>query len=580
MSRSNIELSSWRFHVDQNDIGEKRTWFSNDYDKTGWMPVQVPGAWDFYQEAFWGYEGVGWFSAQIDFENVNLNLLQKVHFNSVSGHSKVWVNGNYIGEHYGAFLPFEFIVTPYLKEKEVNEIVIKVDNRPKEEWLPGSPQIEWIQYGGLLQKVVLETLNHCHITSVGIQTDIADRTAKVMCEIEVFNNSTVPLDLKLRGELPIDNDSVIAVEKNVRCQQNEKATVFMDIELPEVRLWNLDTPELYELNVKLFAGQNEIDSLEERFGVRSIETNGNQILINGIPLTIKGVNRYDEYKSYGPTVPEDVIRQDLMKIKEMGANLVRTHYPQDPVHLKIMDEIGLLSMQEIPLNWWMSEKERTYFPETIDRAEELLIELIHRDKNHPCIIIWSMCNESGTDTEIGIQAMRRLIRKCRQLDPKRLVTFVTIGSLGHDAFDEADIVCINLYYGLFYSDVVLDIEDFTEKIYLPSLNHLKSISEQYKEKPVVLAEFGMHGIFGFKGKERFSESYQAAYIESVWNAVVDSDIQGGILWVWADYYHRRDFFGTNGNMWHSAFGPFGIVTIDRKVKESYYTLMRLFNASV
>ncbi|MBW7462156.1 hypothetical protein K0U00_49715, partial [Paenibacillus sepulcri] len=120
------------------------------------------------------------------------------------------------------------------------------------------------------------------------------------------------------------------------------------------------------------------------------------------------------------------------------------------------------------------------------------------------------CNESGTNREVGIAAMRRLIRRTRELDATRLVTFATTGSGGHHAFEEADLVCVNLYYGVFFHRrLAFDISEFDEVVRIPTEEHLRETASQYPDKPVLMSEFGTHGILGLRGNERFSETYQA-----------------------------------------------------------------------
>ena len=116
-------------------------------------------------------------------------------------------------------------------------------------------------------------------------------------------------------------------------------------------------------------------------------------------------------------------------MKRTGINLIRTHYPQAPWFLDLCDEMGILFLEELPINWWGVEwygKEGVELNEGIlDQALPMLETMIRRDRNHPCVIIWSMCNESKTDSEIGIKVMQRLIRRTKELDRTRLVTFVT-----------------------------------------------------------------------------------------------------------------------------------------------------------
>jgi len=577
MQRHTIELQAWRFQIDHDELGESKGWFNSDCDRSGWTVAEVPRAWDFYGEPFRGYEGVGWFAAEIKSEYIHPELLQKIVFDSVSGYSKVWINGCYLGDNLGSYLPFEFDLSPFWQKDGPNVIVLRTDNRHKEEWLPGGPVVEWVQYGGILQKVTLESSSKQYLSSVRVHTEqLTDEKAVLVCETEIRNQSDLQLEGKLQIDLPLE-DRILSSEHAVLCQPNDSIRIRFELEVQGAEQWSLENPALYTLNASLKdMHESVIDERSQRFGIRTIQTSGNQVLLNGKPIMLKGFNRYDEYGDYGPTVPTSVIREDLLNIKKTGANLIRVHYPQSTVHLDIMDEIGLLYMSEVPLNWWLTEGAgRTFIPEVVDKAEKVLEGMIARDWNHPCIICWSMSNESGTNSEDGIVSVRRLLRRARELDPTRLLTFVTIGSPGHVAFEEADLVCVNLYYGLFHEQPAVDISELDELVRQKTERHLIATTKEYADKPIILTEFGAPGIIGQEGSNRFTETYQIAYLEHVWQAIIQSGIQGAVVWSWADYRHRGDFMGA----WRVPFGPYGVVTIDRKEKKSLQAITRLFTES-
>jgi len=572
------------FCMDIDNRGEEKQWFSPQFDKSDWMKVEIPGAWDFYSHALWGFEGIGWYCLEIEGSQVQLDQNHRLQFERVSGHAKVWVNGEWVGEHIGSFLPFEFDITHSLQQNETNQVVVRIDNAPRSNWLPGTMLIEWIQYGGILQPVKLVTSNPCYIEHVAILAAPVHEGAKVTCEVELTNAGGAIFAGRIRLEIAANNEVYQAIVEvvDIAALTEEKAIYVATIDMPHAQLWTLESPQLYDLKAELLGPSGEaVDELQERFGIRTIEVRGSEICLNGKPIIIKGVNRYDEVAGYGPTVPEAVIRADLLKAKQAGVNCIRTHYPLDSLHLNIMDEIGLLLFEEIPLNWWLkpweidAEVDEALHNEIIDRAEIELQEMIAYGRNHPCIIAWSMCNESGTNKPYGIQAMRRLMRKTRELDPTRLVSFVAVGHTpGHQAFDEADMVCINLYYGSVIAPIAYQIDQLEAFAAVPTANHLRDTVLKFGGKPVVVTEFGAQSIIGIHGDHRYSEAMQAAYIESVWQSIRSVEgVQGGILWCWADYYHRSTYAGP----WQAPFGAYGVVTVDRQDKASLSMLSKLYN---
>jgi beta-galactosidase/beta-glucuronidase len=267
-------------------------------------------------------------------------------------------------------------------------------------------------------------------------------------------------------------------------------------------------------------------------------------------------------------------------MKRAGVNLIRTHYPQAPEFLALCDRLGILFLEELPINWWGIEwfgKEGVVQDQSIlNHALPMLETMIRRDRNHPCIIIWSMANESKTDNAVGIKVMRTLIGRTKELDPTRLVTFVTApGSVReHRAYEDADLVATNMYYGSLGGTIAIHRNQLEERARRPSEAHLRRQIAAFPDKPIVIAEFGAMGIPGMHGDVASTEDFQAAYIRSAWAAIsAVPEVSGGVLWSWADYYHRRHF-QANG-----PFGAFGAVTIDRRPKAALRALAEMYGSA-
>jgi beta-glucuronidase len=540
--------------------------------------VDVPGPWDLYQPALWSYEGVAWYAVIIPAECVISGQWQRLIFQRVNYHAKVWLNGVLVDEHLNGYLPFEIPASPYLRTDGPNTLVMRVDNAPRDEWLPGSRTIEWVQYGGILQPVTLETTSPVYLSDLAVDARPEGAGAQVRCVVEITNAGSSDF----RGQLSVHTQGHVA-SIMVSCGASSVATVTATLPMLRTERWSLNEPILYTAEATLECEGQTVDTISERFGVRTIEVRGRQILLNGQPIRVQGVCRYDEYAGFGPTVPEDVLRADLMRIKQAGVNLIRTHYPQAPTMLRLMDEIGLLLMEEVPLNWW---GQNWWGPPpdnagpVIAAAEQALIKMVRRDKNHPCLVIWSMCNECATDTPAGVEAMRRLLRRARRLDATRLITFVVAGDVRkHWAFDEADLICTNMYFGLFSEDLAHHIADMPVQVTQSTREHLLLVKDAFGDKPLIVTEFGSHGIHGLHGDVRFGEEYQAAYIQAAWDAFMAvPEVAGAVVWCWADYYHRRGFFGTGGPMYQAPFGPYGAVTVDRAAKQALEQLKHMYGA--
>ena len=575
--RKTVTLSTnWRFQLDIKDIGEKERWFAKDLND--WGKVTVPLAWNCYEDALWIYEGIGWYTTSINPDDSISTKKTEIVFGRVMYYSKVWLNGEFIGENIGGYLPFSFDITRYLKRGQENKLVIRVDNRPRIDWLPAAEQIEWIQYGGILEPVKLVSTSQTYIDDLIVRTIPDNGGAHINCMINIANETAVETEMDLN--IAISRESAITKKSvKVRCRANEHTKTNVDFTLDHCELWSPDTPVLYTASASLTRNGSKIDDLIDRFGIRQVSVKGTSILLNGKPIVIKGTHRYDAYDRLGPNPPEKLLREELTLMKSVGINTIRVHYPASPGLLRLFDEYGFMMMEEIPLNWWGQKwwkglksigGEAAQSLDILDQAKSTLTKMIARDKNHPCIIIWSMANECATDNEIGITAMRELLKLAKSLDPTRLVTFV-VGSdpTKHLGFDEADIVCFNKYVECDH------IRQIDSAVYKPLVRDLMLYRNYFGNKPIIMSEFGRQGIKNIHGDVFYSEEFQAAYIESMWNALKSNPtISGGILWTWADYFHEPHFALT------TSYAPYGVVTGDRKQKKSLETLARMYGGSI
>ena len=575
--RENREIASgWRFQVDVGDVGEHERWYDVGFGRSSWRAAQLPRAWDLLDEAMRGYEGIGWYAVTLDGSWARAGRAQHLSFGRVMYHAKVWLNGELLGEHVDGYLPFTFDIAGKLRSSD-NHLVLRVDNRPRIEWPPAAKQIEWVQYGGILQPVRVESKALISISDLAVRAVPDGDGASVACTVEL-NGRVDPEDLVLR--LAVLGNEPSARTLSVATRTGTSSRHELTLKLAQAKTWSPESPNLYTLVATLERGATVIDRLSSSFGIRTIVARGRQILLNGRPLKITGVNRYDEFGGFGPNPPMKLVTDELRLMKQTGINLIRTHYPQAPEFLDLCDRFGILFLEELPINWWGVEwfgKEGVVQDDQIlDLALPMLEKLIGRDKNHPSVIIWSMANESKTDSAVGIKVMRALIGRTKALDPTRLVTFVTApGSVReHRAYEDADLVATNMYFGSIDGTIAVHRNQLEERARRPSEEHLLRQIIAFPDKPLVITEFGAVGIPGMHGDVASTEDFQAAYIRTAWAAISGMpEVSGGVLWSWADYYHRRPF-QANG-----PFGAFGAVTIDRRPKAALKALAEMYGAA-
>ena len=576
VQRERVVLAKpWHFQMDTDDLGDREQWYRSGFDYSAWSKVVVPRAWDLYGQGLWGYEGIGWYAVTLDSALARPDRVQRLHFGRVMYHTKVWLNGEWLGENIGGYLPFEFDVTGKLGTNGANVLMLRVDNRPRLQWLPAARNIEWVQYGGILQPVVLETTARTYVSDLAIDAVPQGGGASINCVLEVTSQAPTEQDLTLRvrveGARHADQTTRVSVPPG-------KSSVHrVSLSLERARPWSPRTPVLYTLRTELENGGKVVDTESSRFGVRKVEARGRQVLLNGESIRLQGVNRYEEYARYGPNAPQHLVIQDLRRMKRAGVNIVRVHFPQSPELLALYDQLGFLVMEEVTINWWgqgySGTGEEVQRQDILTNAIPFLERMIRRDKNHPCVAIWSMCNESKTDNEVGIAVMRKLIRRAKELDRTRLVTFVINNSdtKDHRAFENADLVAFNVYLGGYQGKAAQHVAAVRELIGAGAEELIRRQLSYWPDKPMLVSEYGTPGEPGIHGDVPYTEEYQAALIEAVGRAIQRCpELAGGIVWSWADYYHRPNYIK------YAAFGPYGVVTVDRRPKAAFETLVKLY----
>lgn len=305
-----------------------------------------------------------------------------LHFEGASVYSKVYLNGEFIGEYKGAYNPFSFDITDKVKAKG-NILVVELDSTERKEIPPFGNVVDYLVYGGIYREVWLETVSDIYIDNAFV------RTLNIMQQKKVLDID-VTLSQSTKGELTFtlfDGDKIIGERKTDFSGKviNAKWAV------SDVELWDIDNPKLYTISIKL----NDEDETSVRFGFRECRFMQDGFYLNGKKIKIRGLNRHQSYPYVGYAMPENVQKADADLLKyELGVNLVRTsHYPDSVHFLNRCDEIGLLVFTEMPSWQFLGE----------DEWRELCLDnvrrMISRDRNHPSVILWGVRVNEGLDCD-------------------------------------------------------------------------------------------------------------------------------------------------------------------------------------
>ena len=368
----------------------------------------------------------------------------------------------------------------------------------------------------------------------------------------------------------------MAGEQAVSLAAGETKKLVFEAQGENVRLWSPDAPNLYDLQVFL-DGEGTVYTADERVGFRTIEIRGLDFYLNGEKIYLKGANRYDEYYPFGICAPEALIREDLMEMKKCGMNLVRVHYPQDDIHYRIADEIGIMYMLEVPVNWVYPKSYEPFeqYSALADRAADALHRMFAAFCNHPCWTIWSLGNECGHSMPACQTLFRMLNKLARDYDSGRLITFASCRDLlDSQELDFCDFLSLNYYSGVLSEHV----DQFPVQMHDVLSYKLGIAQKLYPNMPHVMTEFGYPCVYGIHGSSiegRFTEEFGYTFLKAACAEYqADPNMRGLIIWSWADYRHRRGLIGAKTDMHLQAtFGPFGLVTVDRKKKQGLVDAM-------
>jgi beta-glucuronidase len=332
---------------------------------------------------------------------------------------------------------------------------------------------------------------------------------------ELFNLTDTPLDGIC--QLRVDGQEMRA--EPVHLEAGGSQVLLFGLTLPKVTPWSPGDPRLYTVQMS-FGG----DDLIERTGFRQISVRGTEILLNGAPVRLFGVNRHEDHPDWGFALPEHLILRDLDLVHDLGANAIRgSHYPQDPRMIDLCDERGILLVEEIPL--WGFGPEQLSIDMISDRAAAMAWGMVERDINHPCIWAWSVLNECGTEAPEGRAVVERLVETVRELDDTRLVTYASDKALADICFDLVDVVCLNAYFGWYRHDMTW-----------PAF--LDRMRAKIGNKPMIVSEFGAGALYGCHTLAEgmvWSEEYQCRILsDCIAHFIERDDLAGFFIWQFCD----------------------------------------------
>ncbi|WP_116215009.1 glycoside hydrolase family 2 TIM barrel-domain containing protein [Streptomyces olivoreticuli] len=415
----------WRFAWSRNPAERPLDFWPPDFDDTGWDRIAVPGNWEMqgYPEPTYfnvrypwtgyeqptpphaptGFNPVGSYRRTFTVPDEWHGRRILISFQGVKSAFFIWVNGEPVGYSEDSYSPAEFDLSPYLRTDrgaEENTLAVEVYRWSNGSWLEDQDMID---LSGIFRDVHLLSVPQVHVHDLFVRTELdADfRDAELVAQVTLRAGSTAtPADHLVRvGLHDAEGARVLSRTGTARFDAaTGEAVIEIGAHVPRPSLWSAEAPNLYDVTVELADAEGRILEVQRtRVGFRAVSCARGELTINGKPLVFRGVNRHESDPDHGQAVPLHRMVQDIRIMKQHNINAVRTsHYPNHPRWLELCDAYGLYVIDEANLETHdVRETVPTSRPEWAAACLDRVRSLVERDKNHPCVVVWSLGNEAG-----------------------------------------------------------------------------------------------------------------------------------------------------------------------------------------
>lgn len=473
---------------------------------------------------------------------------------------KVYIDGEFVTEHNGGFLPLDVEISKYINKN--NRLTIVLDNRLSYQTLPigevnnGKQTIhhDFYNYFGIHRDVVVYTTPKDSIKDIFIESAYEGDYHKVFYRLDLDDYD----DKKIKVEVIDENNEIVAVSNNL------KDVLYIENPI----LWNIKDAHLYRLHVT-----TSLDEYEEIFGIRKVEIKDAQIYLNDKKVYLKGFGKHEDFPIVGKANISAVNIRDYACMDWIGANSFRTsHYPYAEEMYDLADKLGYLVIDEVPavgFNFWNNIPvfcDERVNKKTLEVHKAQVKEMINRDKNHPCIISYSLANEATTWEDNSRPYFEELVNYTRTLTNKPLTIVENNSAHGSRVAELFDIIGVNKYNGWYIEHGNLNcIHDGLKR-------ELTLWYEVYK-KPLIVTEFGADTIEGnhYLPSETFSEEFQVEFLDEFCKVFDELPfVCGEHVWNFADFKTKEGLQRVRGNRK-------GVFTRDRQPKMSAHYLKHRWN---
>ena len=522
-----------------------------DFDDSAWRVVDLPHDWavegPFDEQAEPNHgsrpSGVGWYRKSFNLGEEDRGKRIYLEFDGAFRDSTVWINGYLVGHQPSGYASFRYDISDLLNFGGANLVSVRLDATQFEGW--------WYEGAGLYRHVWLLKVSPLHVVPWGVFVHAQPAAPggaawAVTVETELANQAEQACDCVIVSTILDGSGNVIAAVQTEQslASGDRPPAVKQSIQIEQAHLWALDDPYLYQLRSELRCAGATVDNCETSFGLRTIRFDAQQgFFLNEKPVKLKGTCNHQDHAGVGVAIPDRLYEYRIRRLQEMGSNAYRcSHNPPAPELLDACDRLGMLVMDET--------RHLDSSPQGLFELESLL----RRDRNHPCIILWSLGNEEPIQkTDAGGRIAASLKRLVHRLDPTRLVTQAMNGGWG----------------GL--NSAILDVQGFNY-----SIQEYDAFHEKFPDKPFVVTEsgstVGTRGIYTADPQQGFVSAYDRNFLqwpasaEDTWKAAADRPFVSGTF-VWTGFDYRGE---PTPYKWPCINSHFGIMDMCGFPKDNYF----------
>ena len=362
------------------------------------------------------YQGICWYRRTLRLRPDWNGRVLYLHFQGAMQVADVWLNGNHLTTHYGGYIPFTVDISKAVRTDGENHLLVRLDNSDNPEVPPGKPQnqLDFTYFGGLYRGVDLQVLHPLHITDPILADKVAGGGIFVTYPVARKEDSTVQVQTEIANESDEHRICTIAQElvgpdgqiaatntQDAAVQARSSHAATQTLRVRNAKLWHPEDPQLYWLHTRIVENGRVTDDQYTRIGIRTIRfEEGRGLLINDEPFFSIGANRHQDHPYVGYALPHSAHYRDAYKMREGGFTSYRSHYPQDPSFMDACDELGILAIVSNP--GWQFVGDEIFKKRACQDAREM----IRRDRNHPCVILWEAALNESDNSSLASELYR------------------------------------------------------------------------------------------------------------------------------------------------------------------------------